>query len=353
MIQMIKIPTVMIALLVGGVTLFAQERDDSDQKANSPADIEISYPNSNPLGQALKPLPETAVFKMDGYYLWDPSVIKDGDLYHLFCSRWEAGDKGMNGWKASHVIRASSASLYGPYEFQEVVLHPDSHPWATEMIHNPKITKSGDQFLIYHIGKPGWSTGFAYADSIEGPWRPVPEPVFQANNPSILIRPDGSAYAVSKKKPKTTPEDGRWDTWMTAWEAPDVNGPYTQIGDGENLLPNNFQLEDPTIWWANDQYNVICNDWKGRATGVQKAPVYYTSKDGIHYTLFSPIPILDPAQGLPMENGERLEVPGFERPQVYLNEKQEVIALLGAIRPEGGNPTRVVIVPVDHFVPKN
>jgi hypothetical protein len=349
----IKILTVIITVFLGSVSIFAQETTEPIKKPDMAADLEVSYPDSHPFRERLKPLPETAIFEMDGYYVWDPSVIKDGDLYHLFCSRWEVGDEGMNGWKSSHVIRATSTSLYGPYEFQEVVLHPDSHPWATEMIHNPKITKSGDQFLIYHIGRPGWATGFAYADSIEGPWRPGPKPVLKANNPAILIREDGSAYAVSKKRLKTASEDGLTDMWMIAWEAPDVNGPYTQLGDGRNLLPNDFQLEDPTIWWANDQYNVILNDWKGRATGVWKAPVYYISKDGIHYTLFSPIPILDPAEGLLMENGDRLKIPRFERSQVYLNENQEVVALLGAIRPIGDNPTRVVIIPVDRFVPEN
>ncbi|MCX6269614.1 MAG: hypothetical protein NTU44_00050 [Bacteroidetes bacterium] len=42
-------------------------------------DIKISYPNSNPFKKALHPVPETAIFKMEGYYLWDPSVIKVGD----------------------------------------------------------------------------------------------------------------------------------------------------------------------------------------------------------------------------------------------------------------------------------
>jgi hypothetical protein len=58
---------------------------------------------------------------MEGYYLWDPSVIKVGDTYHLFCSRWPK-DTEMKGWMKSHVIRAASKSLFGPYQFQEVVL---------------------------------------------------------------------------------------------------------------------------------------------------------------------------------------------------------------------------------------
>ena len=57
------------------------------------------------------------------------------------------------------------------------------------------------------------------------------------------------------------------------------------MGDGKNMLPKDYELEDPTIWWANDQYNVLVNDFAGHATGMPKAGMQYFSKDGIHYTL--------------------------------------------------------------------
>lgn len=142
------------------------------EKPVLPGNIKISYPDGNPLKDALQPVPETAVFKMEGYYLWDPSVIKVGDTYHLFCSRWPK-DTEMKGWLKSHVIRATSKSLFGPYQFQEVVLEPSKHPWATQGVHNPKITKVGDKYLIYHLVIPQWKTGFALANSIQGPWSPV------------------------------------------------------------------------------------------------------------------------------------------------------------------------------------
>ena len=110
-----------------------------------PKDIVVSYPNSNPLKQALKPVPNNALFKMEGYYLWDPSVIKVGNEYHLFASRWPA-----------------------------------------------------------NLGMEGWKTGFAFADSIQGPWVPVSKPVLNTNNPALLIRADGSTYAVGKFKPTIT-----------------------------------------------------------------------------------------------------------------------------------------------------
>jgi len=316
-----------------------------------PKDMKISYPKSNPLKKVLQPVPESAVFKMEGYYLWDPSVIKVGDTYHLFCSRWPEKD-GMKGWMRSHVIRATSKSLFGPYKFQEVVLHPSNHPWATQAIHNPKIIRVGNKYLLYHLGIPQWKTGFAFADSIQGPWTPVDHPVIATNNPALLVHPDGSVYAVGKFKPKVF-RDGKWDANMQAFEAAGILGPYTLVMDTLNRLPNNFELEDPTIWWANDRYNVLCTDWEAKVTGVQKSVVYYTSKDGIQYTLYSQIPVWSQTEPIPMKSGELMQVGGIERPQVFINEKGALTALLVSVHPATDVPTFIVIRPVRNFIPKN
>jgi hypothetical protein len=40
------------------------------------------------LKDAMKPAVKQGGFKMDGYFLWCPSVIKVGNTYHMFASRW-------------------------------------------------------------------------------------------------------------------------------------------------------------------------------------------------------------------------------------------------------------------------
>ncbi|MEM1010844.1 MAG: glycoside hydrolase family protein [Planctomycetota bacterium] len=319
-----------------------------------PADAVLTHPGSNPLREALRPVPTTAVFSMEGWCLWDPSVIKVGDTYHLFCSRWPKADDDSfaKGWMRGHIIRATSQNLFGPYAFQEIVLRPEDHPWATNGVHNPKITRVGDRFLLYHLGIPRWSTGFAYADSIEGPWEILPEPVVKANNPALLVHDDGSAYLASKHKPKPT-LDGRWDACLKAHVADHVDGPYRTLGEGRNRLPYNLELEDPTLWRANDQYNLICNDWEGKVTGIQKAMVYYTSKDGIDYELYSDVPVWSPRDPIVLDDGTELSVSRVERPQVYVDENQTVIALLAAVGVAERSHDYIVIRPVDSFVPDN
>lgn len=316
-----------------------------------PPGVHVTHPGGSPLRAALRPVPPTAIFRMEGWYLWDPSVIRVGDTWHLFASRWPASEK-MKGWFHSHVIRATSKSLFGPYEFQEVALHPSAHPWAKQAIHNPKVMKSGDRYLIYHLGIPVWQTGFAWADSIEGPWKPVSKPVIPTNNPAIWLRPDGSAYAVGKFKPRQT-RDGDWDACMHAFEAPHINGPYRLLGGPGNRLPGNLELEDPTVWNSGGCYHVVCTDWESKATGISKAMVHYSSQDGINYDLVSRQPVWSQTDPLPLDNGSSLAVAGVERPQVVLDDQGAVIALLASAYPEPkeSTPTFIIIRPVDRFMP--
>ena len=345
-----KIKIIIASLLMGYATpIFGQTSKPASAVPALAAKLKITYPKSNPLKEALQPVPKDAVFKMPGYYLWDPSVIKVGDTYHLFASRWPAS-AGMAGWKKSQVIRATSTSLFGPYELKELVLSPNNHPWANEGIHNPKIMKAGGRYLIYHLGIPQWKTGFAFADSIEGPWTPVAQPVINLNNPALLVRPDGSAYAVGKFKPTL---QGVINYCMKAFTATNYLGPYTVVKDEQNRLPGGFELEDPTVWWANEQYNVICTDMHAKVTGVQKAVVYYTSKNGADYELYSPIPVWSQNDPVPLAGGGEFRVKGVERPQVYLNDQGAVTALLVSVYPEEQIPTYIIIRPVDNFVPEN
>jgi hypothetical protein len=54
-----------------------------------------------------------------------------------------------------------------------------------------------------------------------------------------------------------------------------------------------------------------------------------------------------------MEHGKTMPVRGIERPQVCLNEKGELIALLASIYPKVEGPTYIIVRPVRKFVPKN
>ncbi|WP_157961074.1 glycoside hydrolase family protein [Lutibacter citreus] len=317
---------------------------------------EASYETENPFRDAMLPVPKTAIFKMKGYSVWCPAIIKVDNVYHMFCSRW--ADTAF--WGTSHIIRATSKSLFGPYEYKETVMKPSTfpHKWGQVGLHNPKIMKIKDKYLLYFLGIPSGHTGYAISDKITGPWEIIDKPVIPINNPAMCISKNGKAYVVGKDNVK---ENGNVIRKMRAFEADNYMGPFKMLGDTLNRLPYNFQLEDPAIWFNNNQYNIICTDWLGLITSEQKSVVYLTSKDGINYKLYSrqaiwrrtdPIPIIDKKTSAI----DTLYIEQVERPEVYLNKKGEVEALMVGVIDRVAKDKKInyiMIRPVDKFVPKN
>jgi hypothetical protein len=295
------------------------------------------------LKDSLLPAVKNGGFQMDGHILWCPSVIKVDDTYHMFASRWSA-EHGLAGWtRYSECVRATSTNLFGPYAFQEVVLQKRTNNWDNTRVHNVKIVKAGAKFVLYHIDSAN-ETGFADADSITGPWTRRDKIAMRASNPAILVKLDASIYVFSRLKDSEQVNRG------IAFTAPTYEGPYSVLKNGDNLLPNNYELEDPTIWWANNQYNVLLNDWKGKATGIVKAGAQYSSKDGIRYQLVSTGPVF--TKTVVYDDATSETFSRRERPFVYVNEKEEVIALFTACLPPNG-PARIVVQPVDRYRPRN
>lgn len=295
------------------------------------------------LKDSLLPAVRHGGFRMDGQIIWCSSVIKVDATYHMFASRWPA-QYGLGGWtKYSECVRATSTNLFGPYAFQEVVLQKRTNNWDNTRIHNVKIVKVRDRFVLYYIDSAN-ETGFAVADTITGPWARFDKKVMRLSNPAVFVKPDFSVYVFGRLKDSMEANCG------IAFMAPDYRGPYTELSGGENLLPDGYELEDPTIWWANNQYNLLLNDWKGKATGVSKAGAQYFSKDGIHYQLVSHEPVF--TKNVLYDDGTAETFSRRERPFVFANEKGEALALFTACLPQSG-AARVVVQPVAHYYPAN
>jgi hypothetical protein len=337
------------ALLLVSAAHSAENPTPSEKRADKkPTDVaKPSMPSppheAHSLRDALQPAVKKGGFQMDGYILWCSSVIKVGDTYHLFASRWPA-QYGLGGWTTySECVRATSANLLGPYTFQEVVLQKRADAWDKSRIHNVKIVRAGGKFVLYYINTAN-ETGYAIADNVTGPWKRLDHPVMKVSNPAILVRPDQSIYVFGRLGDSAKVNRG------IAFTAPGCEGPYTLLANGDNLLPNNAELEDPTIWWAHDQYNVLLNDWKGKATGMSKGGAQYFSKDGLHYELMTAEPVF--TKTVNYDDGTSETFSRRERPFIYANEKGEALALFTACLPPNG-PARIVVQPVDHYVPGN
>ena len=92
----------------------------------------------------IKTVPRKGGFRMDGFHIWGSSIIKGDDKrYHMFASRVPNYMKFHPGWMvASEIVRATSSTPAGVYEFEEVVLPARGATyWDGCSSHNPKIIK--------------------------------------------------------------------------------------------------------------------------------------------------------------------------------------------------------------------
>ncbi|MRX47019.1 glycoside hydrolase family protein [Pedobacter puniceum] len=291
----------------------------------------------------IKPAKKDGGLKLSQYFLWCPSVIKVGNTYHMFASAWPA-EGGMASWTAKSLcIRATSKNLLGPYEFAEVVLEKREGKWDNDRVHNPKIVKVGNKYVLYYISSAN-ETGYAEADAITGPWTRS-EKMMSFSNPAPLVRPDGSVYVFGRLSVKIGDKQVRT---ARAAEAASYKGPYQNLApEKENLFPNNYELEDPTIWWANNQYNVICTDFAGVATGRNKVGVQYYSKDGINYQLLTKEPIN--TNEITYDDGSKEKFKRVERPFAYVENGVVKAYFLGCMTPDDKGV--IVAHPVDDYVP--
>ena len=312
-------------------------------------------PTDNPLKAKLGSPLRNGGFARKGFNLWDPSIIKVGDTYHLFASCWTS--ENFNAWKTSFIVRGTSKTLLGPYTYAGEVFRPRPGDFFdSEGCHNPKITFHNGKYYLYYLGIPAWKSGLAVSDSVEGPWERCKDWCIPANNPALWIHPDGSVYGVGKVKvvnPKY-PGSKKFEEllhYIHAYQAKSIFGPYTMLHHGkENALPSNYQNEDPCVWHDGERYHMLLTDLHGLASGLHKSFVYYTSRDGISFELVSKEPLFSNQNPIRFEDGSETKFLRIERPNIVLDEEGAVIAVLAACSPENQKEgARILVFPVDRF----
>ena len=317
--------------------------------------VNAQMPTDNPLKAKLGLPLRNGGFARKGFNLWDPSIIKVGDTYHMFASCWTSDN--FNAWKTSFIVRGTSKTLLGPYTFAGEVFRPRPGDFFdSEGCHNPKITFHNGKYYLYYLGIPAWKSGVAVSDSVEGPWERQKDWCIPANNPALWIHPDGSVYGVGKVKVENPkfPGSKKFDEllhYIHAFRSPSIFGPYTMLHKGkDNALPNNYQNEDPCLWHDGTRYHMLLTDLHGLASGLHKSFVYYTSRDGISYELVSKEPLFSNQIPVRFEDGSETKFLRIERPNVFLDEEGAVIAVLAACSPEKQTEgARILVFPVDRF----
>ncbi len=273
------------ALLLGAATCFPTFAEP--QAAGEPS-----------IADRIQPVAKGTGFAMDGYFVWCGSVIKVGDQYHMFASRWPVATKFPEGYRQnSEIVRAVASRPEGPYKFAEVIVgkrEPDK--WDSGMAHNPAIYKVQEwrklpacestinrkleacaTYVLYCNASAAGSRyrqiGIATAPNVTGPWRRRDKPLdlglaADANNPAACFEPDGSVRLF-------------WRTVnlrVIISVARSFEGPYTVANDG--VWPA-ARLEDFFFFKDAGAYHVVCEDNAGSVTGHERWGAHLCLADGI------------------------------------------------------------------------
>jgi alpha-L-fucosidase len=199
-----------------------------------------AQPDESPLffKDRLQPLSEENVFRSEEYFNLCSSIIKGDDgKYHLFYSRWPRKYSFLSWLTHSEVTHAVSDSPSGPWEYKETIMQSRGKGhWDAITVHNPKIKKFGGNYYLYYVSTnmgdknyseeelvetarvgyshPNWEnylrpnqrTGVAVAESLNGPWKRMDQPLIEPSgpittltvNPTITKGEDGKFYLIVK-----------------------------------------------------------------------------------------------------------------------------------------------------------
>ncbi|MEC0228703.1 glycoside hydrolase family protein [Paenibacillus alba] len=251
-------------------------------------------------------VPSQAVFQMDGYQVWCPTVAKGKDgRYHMLFSCWPASS-GHDAWVTqSKVGHAISDNPLGPYQFQGIVLQGSGGTsWDADVIHNPTMIAYGDKYYLYYMANYGngeyWDhrnhqrIGVAEADHPGGPWRRSEKPIIEVtlgswdhllvSNPTVTVTPQGKVVMVYKGVGQGELPKGGAVVCGVA-EADHPLGPFRKVAGPIMVNPDNdWSVEDPFIWFQDDRFYALVKDFQGYFTGTGESSVaLFESEDGTNW----------------------------------------------------------------------
>lgn len=303
----------------------------------------------------------TTALSLEGYYVWDCSVIKAEGKYHMFSSRWkEEFGFGWNWLFNSEIIHSVADNPQGPYQFARVVLPSRGKKFFDGMnTHNTCVNYYNGKFYLYYMGTTYngdvtnvspvervaleiWNRkriGLAISDNIYGKFmrsdKPILEPRDCSNwdctattNPSVAILPNGKTYMIYKSRASV---GSPLQLGIAVADKP--NGVYRRLIDEPilNFGNDDFHIEDPFLWY-DEKRKVFCliakddskNDSKG-ITGEWGSGFYAESKDCIDFEIAENPTVY--TRRIKWQDGKESMQGNLERPSLLFDEK--------------GNPTHV------------
>ena len=294
--------------------------------------------------------------ELDGYYVWDCSVIKSGEKYYMFSSRWkEEYGFGWNWLFNSEIICSVSDKPEGPYIFQRVVLPRRGRQYFDGMnTHNTCIKEYKGKFYLYYMGttyggdipvkateipnsygEETWNRkriGLAVAEDINGEFVRRDTPILKprscelwdctiTTNPSVTILPNGKTYMIYKSR---SAYGKPLKLGIAVADAPD--GEFRRLSDSPiwEFADEDMHIEDPFIWYdiEKQKFCLIAKDdvKKGKygITGEWGAGFYAESDDCMDFKIGAEPKVY--SRTIEWSDGRKTTQGNLERPSVLFDE---------------------------------
>ena len=293
------------------------------------------------------PVPETAKFIDENYYIWGGSMVRDENgKCHLLYSRWPRNLKHKAWVTHSEIAHAVADNPLGPYKHVDVALPERGEAfWDGHCTHNPTVHRFDGKYYLYYMGNRGdrkqserlnWNhrnnqrIGVAVAMHPAGPWKRFDKPLIDVStdenapdalmtsNPSICRLANGKfvliykAVGLQRKRPFGGPV-----VHLAATSESPV-GPFKKQVKPLFAVPGvNFSAEDPFIWTQGNQCWAIVNDHHGAFNGLGTDSLsLFKSKNGLDWEVAPNVLVTD--RSITWAGGKKQKLNRLERPQLWL-----------------------------------
>lgn len=317
-------------------------------------------------------IPKSAIYKQEGYHLWDPCIVKDDEgIYHLFYSRWPS-KLSFSAWCThAEIARASSSQPGGPFTFQEVVLPARGvEHWDGHSVFNTCVVRIDKKYYIYYTGNHGtenWASdrpisnsnqewwihrnnqriGVAVADALTGPWKRFDQPIIDVGEgfgksivavPNVVTKPDGGVRLYYKTLAEGPGKFGG-GVFHYGADADNPLGPFVRhpepMVNKNKLMPEveqpfDFHIDDHFEWIQNGKYYAIVKDHDAPfLTPHGRSLILFESEDGRSWK---------PAEnslvksfGINWEDGEKTTYGRLEMPKLLFDNGMPKVLSLAAL----------------------
>ena len=271
---------------------------------------QLEKENDMNLHNGFYPMKRQSGFKMDGYYVWGGSCIKEGGKYYMFSSVWPE-KTGAFGYRTdSEIVIAATDDLSKPFEYVKTVVGKrDEKYWDGKAVRNPQILKINDKFVLYYTAANFAETekcaiGYAVSDAPDGEFVRCEKPIELPENAAgsaVAVSRDGAVYLAFYSG----------DFKVSIAKADRYDGKYNVL---RSDIFEKGKIKDMFLYEYGGVFHIVAEDCEGVYTGHRQFGVHFMSKDMTEWKTHEPAVVY--TRTVEYDDGESVIYQRREQPQL-------------------------------------